>query len=538
MQKKIDVIELLIKYVGQLVLVALVALTYGQLAGGGETSEARPGFVRTRGRWLVDDQDRVLILHGINLSGRSKRPPFLPQVSREEVAALRKWGFNSVRFLIVWEAVEPQPGKYDDAYLDKVVERLSWCREAGLRVVLDMHQDIFARKYGGDGAPDWACLDDGIPFTRVPGAWYLGYSAPAVICAFDSFWANKPGPEGVGIQDRFISAWQHVARRFRGDTNIIGYDLLNEPYYGSHIYAAFVSVAMALGRELGPATQVRFLKFMTNSKGAVEFVAEALRELKKKDVLWEALDTASRPAQEFERTLLQPFYDRLVAGIRKVDPRHICFFEAAGGGLSATRFLPGLDAPKGPEAVPFENVAFAPHHYDFSIDLHFPYDGTAESVRKELSRATSAGDRMGVPTWFGEWGAAGRTASEANRLVQDHLDAFDKLLCGWAWWDYTKRLGGLPFGPMLGRPYAEVIAGTPIRMQCTEKSFVLEFKPLPKGGETMIWIPPGLKEDTSVKLAGAGRVKSHRDKDGSVHVVCPHNASNCTVSIRIAPKGQ
>ncbi|NOZ19474.1 MAG: glycoside hydrolase family 5 protein [Planctomycetes bacterium] len=487
----------------------------------------------------MDDQDRVLILHGINLSGRSKRPPFLPEVDRAGIARLRKAGFNSVRYLIVWEAVEPEPGKYDDAYLDKVAERLEWCREAGLRVVLDMHQDMYSRKYTGDGAPVWACIDDDVPFTKAPGTWYLGYASPAVIKAFDNFWANRKGPGGVGIQDRFVAAWQHVAKRFRSDTNIIGYDLLNEPYYGSDIYAMFFALAIELGQEFDTKTKLKFLGFMTNPKGAVEFGAYAVKELKRRNALWRILDETSGPAQKFERTVLQPFHDRLVRAIREVDPNHICFFEAAGGPVSGTRFRTAINVPKDAHGKPFEHTVFAPHHYDFSTDLHFPYDGTRESVLGEIRRGASAGDRMGAPTWFGEWGAIFRSSPEGDRLVRDHLDAFDDLLCGWAWWSYSERLKDLSFLPMLGRPYARAVAGVPKRTACTEKDFHLEFEPLSKGGETLIWVPPSLGAAVDIRVEPETKSAMWwRDESGMIHVRCPDGVRACSVTVMLTAKPQ
>jgi len=67
------------------------------------------------------------------------------------------WELNAVRFLVLWAAVEPERGVYDDAYLDQVAERMAWARQAGLVVVLDLHQDVHGEGFGGDGAPRWTC---------------------------------------------------------------------------------------------------------------------------------------------------------------------------------------------------------------------------------------------------------------------------------------------------------------------------------------------------------------------------------------------
>jgi endoglycosylceramidase len=51
---------------------------------------------------------------------------------------------------------------------------------------------------------------------------------PALQHAFDHFFANDGG-----LQDRYAAAWAHVAQRFRDAPNVLGYDLLNEPWPGT-----------------------------------------------------------------------------------------------------------------------------------------------------------------------------------------------------------------------------------------------------------------------------------------------------------------
>ncbi|HEV3129313.1 MAG TPA: cellulase family glycosylhydrolase, partial [Solirubrobacteraceae bacterium] len=47
------------------------------------------------------------------------------------------------------------------------------------------------------------------------------------------FWANSPGPGGVGLQDRYAAAWRDVAARFAGNRNVLGYEVMNEPWPGT-----------------------------------------------------------------------------------------------------------------------------------------------------------------------------------------------------------------------------------------------------------------------------------------------------------------
>ncbi|UCH36303.1 MAG: cellulase family glycosylhydrolase [Armatimonadota bacterium] len=514
--------------------VLLLSILFLALAVTGAGAQSSTGFVRTQGPWLMDGHGRVLMLHGVNLG--SKTPPFLPWATRDEVMVLREWGFNSVRYYITWEAVEPQPGEYDDAFLDKLAERLDWCREAGLRVILDMHQDLYARDYlGGDGAPAWARLDDGLAHEAPEGAWFTGYWSPAVQRAFDNFWANKPGPGGVGIQDRFAAMWQHVARRFRDDTNIMGYDILNEPSYGEDLNGVMAAIATGAVKELGPeaAAAVANLDFAA--------ISQMIQALLKKDAAVRVLDYASPLNQKAEQAKLQPFYDRVTAAIRAVDPHHVIFFDPAFGDLSGTRLLTGLEAPKDAAGRPFANVVFAPHSYDFSTDYLFPYVREEAGLRESLGRAKSAGDRMGVPTWFGEWGTWPPQSErpDGRLLTVDHMDACDEMLCGWAYWAYWgPTFKDFSLLPLLTRPYPEVIAGIPQRIWSTDDGVEVRFAPLPQGGETVIWASPSYHAEVNVRFDGEGAARRRRDSDGRIRVTCSAGADACTIAVSLLRAGQ
>ena len=79
----------------------------------------RPRF-RCDDRWIRDELGRVRIFRGANVSGRSKLPPFLPFDDPACFDPLAEWGWNAVRLLVMWEALEPERGSYDDAYLARV----------------------------------------------------------------------------------------------------------------------------------------------------------------------------------------------------------------------------------------------------------------------------------------------------------------------------------------------------------------------------------------------------------------------------------
>lgn len=174
----------------------------------------RPVTDRT---YLRDAHGRYLFFHGVNVSGSTKAPaldangapmflerPFPLAQADVELERIRQLGFNSVRLLLAWEAIEPNAkGVYDTKYLDFVREITRRAGEHGLYVLLDMHQDMFSRhlmvrynsdpldappgtiqrsllalvqpfndKVMGDGAPKWAvqtCLPEKVMDSRFWG---------------------------------------------------------------------------------------------------------------------------------------------------------------------------------------------------------------------------------------------------------------------------------------------------------------------------------------------------------------------------------
>jgi endoglycosylceramidase len=86
-----------------------------------------------------------------------------------------------------------------------------------------------AEEFGGEGFPAWSVETDGLPVERF--VFPTGYTdSPALQRAYDNFWDDSPGPGGVGLQQRYVAAWEQVAREFAGDPWVLGYDLFNEPW--------------------------------------------------------------------------------------------------------------------------------------------------------------------------------------------------------------------------------------------------------------------------------------------------------------------
>jgi endoglycosylceramidase len=223
--------------------IASVAFSVAMLLGAVTASASAAGSrgpVSHAGRWMTDAHGRVVVLHGTNMV--YKLPPYYPAAAgfgADDVAFLRRIGFNAVRVGVIWKALEPEPGVYDDRYLGRIAATVRTLARRGIVSVLDFHQDLFNERFQGEGAPDWAVQDEGLPAQPLLGFPANYYSMPALQTALERFWENSPGPGGVGLQDRFAAAWAHVAAHFAGDPAVAGYEIFNEPFPGRGYLACY-----------------------------------------------------------------------------------------------------------------------------------------------------------------------------------------------------------------------------------------------------------------------------------------------------------
>ncbi len=208
---------------------ASLALGCGLAIASSSASAAPRLPLSHAGRWITDATGRVVILHGVNMV--YKLPPYYPSAAGfgdDDAAYLQRIGFNAVRVGVIWKAVEPSAGVYDNAYLAKIAATVATLKRHGIVSLLDFHQDMYNERFQGEGAPDWAVDDDDLPPSPQFGFPTNYLQMPALQKAEDNFWANRGG-----LQNRYASAWRHVALRFRSDRAVLGYELLNEPPPGS-----------------------------------------------------------------------------------------------------------------------------------------------------------------------------------------------------------------------------------------------------------------------------------------------------------------
>ncbi len=240
-------------------------------------------MIKIKGKQLVDELGRTLILRGVNLGGSSKVPaapngatwnpegffdhrtvsfvrrPFPLEEADEHFKRLRAWGFTFLRFLVTWEAIEHAgPGLYDQEYLDYLYQVIAKAAQYGIQVFIDPHQDVWSRFSGGDGAPGWTFEAIGMDITQFKetGAaivhathgdpypriiWPSNYGKLANLTMWTLFFASndfaaRTQVDGIPVQEylqgHYIQAIRQVAMRLKDLPNVAGYDTLNEPSAG------------------------------------------------------------------------------------------------------------------------------------------------------------------------------------------------------------------------------------------------------------------------------------------------------------------
>ena len=139
-----------------------------------------------KGQGFQDEHGRHAFLHGINFVDKNpeKRPAGVPPWTDHDLAQAASWGLNGVRLGVIWAAAMPAPGRPDQAYLTWLTSQVEACHRAGLHVVLDAHQDLYAQAHS-DGAPAWATLTEPVTGSLLPRHFELLIGAFAQLTVQD-----------------------------------------------------------------------------------------------------------------------------------------------------------------------------------------------------------------------------------------------------------------------------------------------------------------------------------------------------------------
>jgi endoglycosylceramidase len=408
----------------------------------------------------------------VSAEAKWRRDRFVPYDASMLERMRTEFGMNTVRLLVFWEALEPYPGLYDDAYIDAIRSFVEAAGRYDMHVIIDMHQDVYGRGFEHAGAPWWSC-DPELYSTYVKREpWFLGYLQLEVGACFDTLYSEGP------TRSAFYAAWAKLASALRGADAVLAYDLLNEPFWGS--------------------TSVR----------------------------------------THEREVLVDFYRGVIDVIRGVDPEPWVLVEPA-----PTSNL-GLSSELAP--LERERVLYGPHFYPTNIELHGVYEGSRQSLRKQLRTLCSDARRLDMPLVVGEFGVR-RNVRGASQYLNEVYDVFDEAKMSALYWS-LERGGESSYGMLdrqsqvamqgrrAARPYPGRIAGTSQgwRWDAEQGIFTARWdESTGATGETRIALPElAFPEKIQVELQGEG---SHRIENAVLHI--PRVGGERKIVVRRRPAG-
>ncbi|MBI2497379.1 MAG: cellulase family glycosylhydrolase [Opitutae bacterium] len=481
-------------------LLLALALT---CAGGPGLLRAAVPYVRTDGPRFVDAGGRELIFHGLNI------------VKKNDT-----WG----SYAWLDETGYQEPGVYSEACLQYLERHVAWAGEYGIHVVLDMHQDLYSMRFS-NGAPEWATLTDDLPHVADGKVWSEAYvTSPAVQRAMDNFYANRAGPGGVGLQERYAAAWRKVAERFADNPTVVGYDLMNEPFAGSVVPQGMGILLNSMAAEMNRTGGAKPID--AAGVGALWATpagrADLLARLADPVVYARVIDAAQPIYQQFEKQHLMPLFQRIADAIREVDGDHIIFLESNGaanmGIFSAieplTRSGAGRDSRQ----------AYAPHGYDLVTDTAEVATAADARVGLIFARHAETARRLAMPMLVGEWGAYYGNA-HARPAAEFICRQFEQIGCGDLYWAMEPDLGKQAMFPAFCRPYPMAVSGTLLSYRANPADHTFTFAWREQGtvrDETRVFLPKAYAgQRISVQPAGPAFEIRTVGTEGNCHVIIP-----------------
>lgn len=430
-------------------LVCLSAVAYGTLENI---------YVNPVNNMFIDANGQTRMFHGVALDNNYG----IPVMSDAQMQTMVDWGFNVVRLGFHWYLMEPSPGVWNQTYFNDIIAIVNQFESYGIYVILDMHQDCWAPMYCyAHGLPDFYAGPYNTSEYQPGGSreFPLPMAEPGPDQCADLSkglfgWAScyltfalSAGAQRLYDNDNntltaFGSFWTRVADQFSSQSNILAYEILNEPWLGD----VFDDPDLLI------------------------------------------------PGQADKKNLAR-MNQAIHEAIRTVDNKHIIFYEPATGGNILDATPVGYTAlPGGEEYQNRSGLAY--HIYCPLLESDMPYHPTNHSVLTYLIEAvefaacdllntyqydTRANDVLrlhtaGFMTEFGE------ILSDENDYsmgyVQYTVNKMDEIFHSWTYWGLTPDpTSNQNLNKVLARTYARKISGIPSRMFFDHQSanFTLTF---------------------------------------------------------------
>ncbi len=469
--------------------------------------------ITVKGTALVDESGRERIFNGVNLVFKGKYDAetgkmdyFNSGYDEEMFKRLSERGINLARLGIVWAAIEPEMGEYDESYLDLTEKYVDLCAKYGIYVYLDIHQDCY------HNMPDWATITDSYKRRKPKFIWAEGYFLDkAVHRAFDNFW-NNTEICGIGIQDRFAMMWQHVAKRFKDKENLFGYDLLNEPFPGTDGGKAFKAIAKKGVKTVLSKKVNKCLAIKNMLKN--DIFSGALSAIDSGEIVREVTSAADLIILNFDVNKYYPFVQRIASAIREVTEK--------GNIILETSYWSNSSIPNGTPRLRYadgtleENLVFAPHGYDLTVDTVLTNTASNNRIDAVFDAHAKTQKRLGIPMIVGEWGGMVPGCDDYPHL-EYLLEKFDGNKWGQTYWCFWKDLIDDKIMKIIARPYPIAVPGEIIKYGFNRKNdtFTLKYN-LDKSAKKKIQI---YSPKEPVEVVANGKVSFEKINDSQAVII-------------------
>ncbi|NNE46875.1 MAG: cellulase family glycosylhydrolase, partial [Rhodothermales bacterium] len=203
---------------------------------GDPEGEEQQTFFRTSGKQILNREGQPVVLRGVGLGGWLMPEGYMlhtpgygsptsirgqiedligaanadrffeiyrqQYVKKEDIDRIAEWGFDHIRLPFHYKVLyDPDLGSFREEGFDLFDRFIGWCKANGIYVILDMH--------AAPGGQNGGNISDSDGTARL--------------------WLE---PEN---QELTIEIWNEIARRYKNEPWIIGYDLINEPVLPSGV---------------------------------------------------------------------------------------------------------------------------------------------------------------------------------------------------------------------------------------------------------------------------------------------------------------
>jgi endoglycosylceramidase len=383
-------------------------------------------------QFIYDELNRVSFFHGANLV--SKNFPYYNGglLNKNNIKQMKSWGFNTVRLGVIWTGVEPEKGVYNETYINIMSNIIDELEKNDIHAIIDIHQDVLSTYFClYDAFPTWfidlstsskhefpyPLKSDGDNKCPASRGWGANYFAESTGAAFQDLYDNTNG-----MSDHFSDFFIKIATSFKSK-NILGYEIINEPWAGNIYEKPTLLLPGVAGRNN-----------------------------------------------------LQPLYNKISKAIRSVDNDHIILYEPVTWGMIFNGEISGSGFDEVPGGIEFADKSiFSFHYYCWWYQNTTFAKQTCDKLfgPKVFNQVQEDVQKMGGSYMLTEWGLG---CDPANQLIQECnsiMDLADKHLISWTNWyffddqnspstdDWNQNIDEIK---IFSRTFAKSVAGIPSKM--------------------------------------------------------------------------